>query len=408
MNILGYVKSKGLRPVFAARTNGGEYKGPCLMCGGKDRCAYWPDKDGFQDKGGGFYCRGCGQSGDLVELIKIFERVNYKEACEICGIVPKTKQISYGKNQNLYKNTKVAATKNGPIWQDKAQEFINLSHEKLLKSPQIIDWLNQKKSISIDSIRLFKIGWNPETLYEKSFEWGLNNSNHNKVVLPKGLVLPRFDANKKLTGIKVRCNENSSMRYCAVTGSSSALAFYGKIRENLIIVESELDAIFLHELYEGNLASISTGSAAKNSANASSNNILKSENILICLDSDCAGKKYLKKWLEGFPQAKSWLIPSSFGKDPTEAYLNGFPVKKWLNLGFNTIKKKKVLNINPLIKLAVRIESMAQRKSRKDVIGNIKEALAKIDKPDLNKQELLTACDFLKETTEKALADLAA
>jgi hypothetical protein len=51
---------------------------------------------------------------------------------------------------------------------------------------------------------------------------------------------------------------------------------------------------------------------------------------------------------------------------------------------------------------------MAQRNSRKDVIGNIKDALAKIDKPDLNKQELLTACDFLKETTEKALIDLAA
>ncbi|MGE0709330.1 MAG: hypothetical protein AB7N76_35030 [Planctomycetota bacterium] len=43
-----------------ASTNGGEWAGPCPLCGGEDRCRVWP----AHERGPRAWCRGCGTSGD--------------------------------------------------------------------------------------------------------------------------------------------------------------------------------------------------------------------------------------------------------------------------------------------------------------------------------------------------------
>ncbi|MDC3378677.1 hypothetical protein OAX78_00155 [Planctomycetota bacterium] len=43
-----------------ASTNGGEWAGPCPLCGGVDRCRVWPHHEG----GSRAWCRGCGAQGD--------------------------------------------------------------------------------------------------------------------------------------------------------------------------------------------------------------------------------------------------------------------------------------------------------------------------------------------------------
>lgn len=47
----------------SARTSGGEYHGPCPLCGGKDRFMAWPE---HPTKGPTAYCRQCAKSGDAL------------------------------------------------------------------------------------------------------------------------------------------------------------------------------------------------------------------------------------------------------------------------------------------------------------------------------------------------------
>lgn len=53
----------------------GEYAGPCPRCGGEDR---------FHIKDNRFYCRQCYPlGGDVIDLVRLAENVNFLEACEI-------------------------------------------------------------------------------------------------------------------------------------------------------------------------------------------------------------------------------------------------------------------------------------------------------------------------------------
>ncbi len=63
------------------RTHGGEYAGPCPLCGGRDRFRVWPER-------GRFWCRGCGASGDVVDFIMKLRGLSFKDACVHLGIRP--------------------------------------------------------------------------------------------------------------------------------------------------------------------------------------------------------------------------------------------------------------------------------------------------------------------------------
>jgi hypothetical protein len=80
MNMMDIVKLKGYKR--HANTNGGEYVGPCPVCGGKDRFHAWPET-------GRFWCRKCEKSGDLIEYFRWAEGMSYPSACEAVGCEPK-------------------------------------------------------------------------------------------------------------------------------------------------------------------------------------------------------------------------------------------------------------------------------------------------------------------------------
>jgi len=68
-----------------ANTKGGEYKGPCLWCGGTDRFTYNP---AMYDGHGFYICRSCGESGNTMTYLMQFEELNYHEACAKANIKP--------------------------------------------------------------------------------------------------------------------------------------------------------------------------------------------------------------------------------------------------------------------------------------------------------------------------------
>lgn len=79
---------------FVASTNGGEYAGPCPVCGGMDRFRVWP-KEG---NGGRFWCRQCGKHGDMIEYLRWNRNMTFQEACRVVGkplSVPKKMTVDH-------------------------------------------------------------------------------------------------------------------------------------------------------------------------------------------------------------------------------------------------------------------------------------------------------------------------
>jgi len=77
-----------------ASTKGGEWCGPCPVCGGKDRFRVWPE----EGERGRFWCRQCGKSGDAASFLMWVEHYPYIEACRELNVIPKRTRRLTGSN----------------------------------------------------------------------------------------------------------------------------------------------------------------------------------------------------------------------------------------------------------------------------------------------------------------------
>lgn len=68
----------------AAATGGGEYHGPCPVCGGNDRFRVQPEKG----KTGKFACRKCEISGDGIDYLRKVKGLTFQEACKELDYTP--------------------------------------------------------------------------------------------------------------------------------------------------------------------------------------------------------------------------------------------------------------------------------------------------------------------------------
>jgi Toprim domain/Zinc-binding domain of primase-helicase len=59
---------------------GGEYIGPCPICGGKDRFGINPHRQGKNGKPGLFLCRRCGEGGDAIDLERFLSGTKFRHA----------------------------------------------------------------------------------------------------------------------------------------------------------------------------------------------------------------------------------------------------------------------------------------------------------------------------------------
>ena len=75
----------------AAKTNGGEYAGPCPFCGdGKDRFRVWPNHPTGR---GQYWCRQCERSGDAIQYLRDRDGLSFPEALQALssGVTPFTR-----------------------------------------------------------------------------------------------------------------------------------------------------------------------------------------------------------------------------------------------------------------------------------------------------------------------------
>jgi hypothetical protein len=111
----------------------------------------------------------------------------------------------------------------------------------------------------------------------------------------------------------------------------------GNNRDHIIIVESELDALLIHQDAGDVVTTIALGSAQARPDGLSSNILSNAKLILIALDTGTTEKKEkagYSEWLwwkKHFRQSRRW--PTIKGKDPGESHKNGVSIRDWVMAG---------------------------------------------------------------------------
>ena len=339
-DILTLLQQRGLAPKKVSTRSGGEYHSPCPGCGGNDRFCTWPE----QKEGGTYYCRQCSKAGDLVQFLMDFENLSFRAASERLG--KELKPISTYSTPRIPAKCRPkppAPPQELPDhgdrppgkWLEKAQAFLTWSREQLAKHPEQLEYL-AKRGIRPAAVEAHGLGYNPgdengKDLYRPREAWGLPPAEKKKNVwIPRGLVIPHHEAGQ-VCRLRIRRPEGEP-RYYIIPGSTMQTMVLGEVKRAALVVESELDAVLLHDLAGDLVRAVALGSARTKPDARSAALLSQASLILLALDNDEAGAAAIPWWVEAFPQAKRWPVPQ--GKDPGDSYQAGIDLRAWIRSGF--------------------------------------------------------------------------
>jgi hypothetical protein len=198
-------------------------------------------------------------------------------------------------------------------------------------------WLQAERGLNPETISRVGLGWNNQDKYESRESWGLapeisqKTGKAKKVWLPSGLVIPWSDA-EQVVRIRTRRSEpGQGARYVVVTGSGMGAMIQWQDQTAAAVVESELDGLLVHQEAEDLIGVVSLGSATMKPDSDLHGRLMAAGKVLICLDSDDAGARAAWGHWRIYPGFKRW--PVVLGKDVTEQWKAGIPVKQWIEAG---------------------------------------------------------------------------
>jgi DNA primase len=334
MTILDLLSQDGIEIKRAASTHGGEYAGPCPKCGGRDRFRAWPE----EGEGGRYWCRGCEKGGDCIEYLREVRNLSYQDACSFLGRDPGTMDTDKRPvNKPQWEPREIATPFDG--WVEKCSAFVDYCKSQLWseEGKNTLDWLKSERGLSEETIKTFHLGWNPQDLWRERKTWGLPDEfkpdgKAKKLWLPGGVVIPHY-ADKALQRARIRrFNPDQGPPYCIVSGSSTGPMILGDNHKVYVIVESELDAILLHQEIGDMAGVISLGNAQTRPDKVTAELLRGADLILIALDGDDPGAKEAWLWWpQHFQQARR--LPPIDGKDPGEMWKAGVSLRNWVEVG---------------------------------------------------------------------------
>lgn len=336
MSLLELVSSMGLSTSKFANTHGGEYHGECPECGGRDRFAIQPAREGTRCTGL-YSCRMCKIGGDTLKFCIEIMGLPYREAAERAGVsISPVPRIMGSKNKNERNAHSVAIlTPPSKTWISKATVFTEWAHKHLLQNKDQLQYL-EKRGLPLEAVVRYKLGYNPSILYRKRSDWGLEPQPDQELIsVPPGLVIPFVEKSGRVTRLKIRRVDYSAdskfSRYKIIPGSMSGASIAGDRKlSGIIIVESELDAYALHNAAGDLLCMVAVGGSTKALDNVTAYTVATKAFILVGHDNDSAGIKMFDKWKKIYPHARACPAPKAWGKDIGEAAQAGFNIREWI------------------------------------------------------------------------------
>ncbi|MCK9390685.1 MAG: DNA polymerase [Syntrophales bacterium] len=355
MNIVDLLKEAGIEVTNKSpSSHGSDYESPCPGCEGTNRFQVW-NNDGDNQN---FYCKKCGKKGFIIEYLVCFHGMSYSDACAYAGKNPQSKSSvrnrKTGKSKDARKHKSPSSSPSSQ-WQSKASAVVESSVDRMWEGL----YVNVPLGITADRglkekiIKKARLGWIPQNYYQNREDWGLppeikEDGTPKKLMIPAGLVIPNYIENG-IERIRIRLfNPEDNHRYHVVSGSSmSPMILPGNI-ERIMVVESELDALLIHQEAGDLIEVIAMGSSEVKPDSVLREKLAKAKVILVSLDNDEAGSKASLWWKEQFSNSLRW--PVSKGKDHTEAYLNGENLRKWVMAGIlkSGIEIKAIISQTPM------------------------------------------------------------
>ena len=289
---------------LAAKTDGGEYSGPCPFCkAGIDRFSVWP-------RTGRFWCRVCDKKGDVLDYIMLRDNVTLPEAARRLGGVDSV--VERIPPQPHKAPVKPLYTQPPPNWQQAAKNAIDHC-EKTLHGPEGkpgLDYLHSR-GLNDETIRYFRLGYAPQKLTGKTF-----------TVWP-GILIPCIVAGR-VWYIKIRSLATDPQhRYLSVKGSKTNALFNASdvnAAAPCVICEGEFNTMIAWQELQDVAAFVSPG-AAKNRLDLATWGayLAEPERLIACFDNDAAGQSGAA-WLAD--ELGAYLAPVPQG-DLNEFYLSG-------------------------------------------------------------------------------------
>lgn len=336
MDILEILNEDGFVYQKKASTGGGEYKGPCPFCGGRDRFGVYPMTDHW-------VCRSCKKAGDSIEYLKLARGLNYYEACAALGREPE---------MDTWKLPKIPLTWQPRIappppaaWQERARELIETFHEELMSPRRELKrkYLN-RRGIKDETIIKFKLGWNNEALFQKREDWGLEKKTNektgreSKIWIPSGISIP-YIIEQKPVRIRIRqaSPHDPKDKYIIVSGSNTAYMQFAAFNHNkpIQIVEAELDGILIDQEAGNIVNAMAVGNSSARPDTSADKNIKDCQKIILSLDNDEAGREEIKWWKAQYPIVETLLTPGC--KDVGDYFKAGENVREWVEQGIREI-----------------------------------------------------------------------
>ena len=304
-----------------SNTEGGEYHGPCPLCGGVDRFCVWPEK-------GRFWCRRCDAKGDAIEFVQVHGNVSFEQAVEILRLGDYTTPQTTQRQPIQFPDEKAAL--GDAMWQLRAGEFELMCNELLMQpaGEKALKYLLDR-GIDRDTLNVAGIGYNQCARYT---EWG-----DIEVYLPRSITIPWvFDG--KLWKINMR-QPKGDPKYICAKGSANGLYGANFVRPDCTVVmfEGELDALLfrsqLKHYFKQGIIPVATGSNTGARRLRWLSLLSTARRVLLAFDADAAGDSAAEVW-QGKLQGKAMRLRPT-AHDLGDMYAQGQNLDEWLEAGIS-------------------------------------------------------------------------
>ena len=306
--------------IYPQKESARSFCSPCPYCkDGHDRFIIWPS----EGRGGRFLCRVCDEKGDAINLLRDHWGLTFQQACEKLNIEPGLRLLKPQQRPLVAENPSNA-------WIDKATAFVEWCHTKMIGDDNLLSALKKERGITKDTIKRFKLGYNPETYYGCYSEWGMREDG-GRIWAPPGIVIPTFEE-RRLCKIKIRNADfgRCGSKYVIVKGSKKCPSVYGdESIERLLVLESELDGILMMQEIGDLCFCLALGGSTQPLDLHKEQIVNNAGMVIFCPDFDLAGKESWDRWVKRFPDTRRIL--TKFGKDPTEDLIRyGVDLREWI------------------------------------------------------------------------------
>ncbi len=267
-----------------------------------------------------FFCNGCQEKGDVINLVRKLHNLSYSEALKFIG----------APSQSAYKSTHTVVTRvitPSIDWQQQVGRGVVMCAKVLSTTQSKTSYLTTVRGLTMETIRNAKLGYARNDICFKVA------GAEKDVCIRKGITIPRYNLSGQLVNVNVRCEYNQSQldyyeskgkkppKYVGVSGYGVSMYCAGnvKISPIVVVVEGEFDALLMQQFVDRNVCVVTMGASGYKFSQEEIELIKSKKNVLRCFDNDDAGKEADKTFTQIFSNSSRIELPTGI-KDFTELW----------------------------------------------------------------------------------------